>query len=145
MVEFIAVVNDPKAGKSFQTTISGHHANSLVGKKIGDEMDGIFVALPGYKLRITGGTDRSGFPMRPDLAGTRYRRILVTEGVGFASRSRHKKKKDKPTHESGLRRKKPLRGNTISPEVSQINLRITQYGAKPIGDFIKPAEAKAKK
>ena len=31
MKSFIA---DPKAGKTYQTTVSGHHANSLIGKKI---------------------------------------------------------------------------------------------------------------
>jgi len=145
MVEFVAVVSDPKGGKAFQSKITGHLANSLVGKKIGDEVDGIFVQLPGYKLRITGGTDRAGFPMIPSLPGTRYRRLLMTEGVGFRARSRHKKKRDKPTHEGGLRRKKPVRGNSVSPETSQINLTITTHGAKPIAELIKADEKKEKK
>lgn len=145
MVEFVAVVNDPKGGKSFQSKVSGHLANSLVGKKIGDEIDGIFVQLPGYKLQITGGTDRSGFPMLPNLPGTRYRRLLLSQGTGFHARSRHKKKRDTPTHEQGLRKKKPARGNTISPETSQVNLKITTRGAKPIEDLLKSEEKKEKK
>lgn len=142
MVEFLAVVNDPKGGKSFQTKVTGQHANTLVGKKIGDEIDGIFVALPGYKLKITGGSDRSGFPMISDLPGTRYRRILRSEGTGYRARTRHKKKRDKPTHESGLRKKKPVRGNTISPDTSQLNLKITTRGAKPVEDLLKAEEKK---
>src|SRR6267143_7164918 len=142
MVEFVAVVSDPKAGKAFQSKITGHLANSLVSKKVGDEVDGIFVQLPGYKLRITGGSDRAGFPMLPALPGTRYRRLLMTESVGFRSRSRHKKKRDTPTHERGLRKKKPVRGNTISPETSQINLTITAHGAKPIAELLKAEEKK---
>jgi small subunit ribosomal protein S6e len=145
MVEFVAVVSDPKGGKAFQSKISGHLANSLVGKRIGEEIDGIFVQLPGYKLKITGGTDRSGFPMLPTLPGTRYRRLMLTEGVGFRSRSRHKKKKDKPTHEKGLRKKKPVRGNTISPDTSQINFAISAHGAKPVAELIKTEEKKEKK
>ena len=143
MVEFVAVVSDPKGGKSFQSKVGGHLANSLVGKKVGDEIDGIFVQLPGYKLKITGGTDRAGFPMIGDLPGTRYRRVLTTEGVGYKSRTRHKKKRDKPTHEAGLRKKKPVRGNTISPDTSQVNLKITTRGAKPIEDLLKAEEKKA--
>ena len=67
MVEFKVVVNDTKKGKSHNVQVSGHHANSLIGKKIGDEVDGIFISLPGYKLLITGGTDKDGFPMRKDF------------------------------------------------------------------------------
>ena len=60
MVEFKAVINDVKTGKSYQMDVSGHHANSLIGKKIGDVVDGIFVSLPGYKLTISGGSDKDG-------------------------------------------------------------------------------------
>jgi small subunit ribosomal protein S6e len=125
--------------------VTGHLANSLVGKKIGEEIDGIFVQLPGYKLTITGGTDRSGFPLIADLPGARYRRLMLTEGTAFHSRSRHKKKRDKSTKEAGLRKKKPVRGNTLSPETAQVNLKITTHGAKPIAELFKPEEKKDKK
>src|SRR3990172_8456914 len=82
MVEFKAVVNDPKAGKSYQRAISGHMASALLGKKIGDEVDGLFVQLPGYKLQITGGSDKDGFPMRGDLTGPPRRGGLVRGGGG---------------------------------------------------------------
>jgi acyl carrier protein phosphodiesterase len=42
----------------------------------GDEFDGIFVSLPGYKLVVTGGTDHAGFSMRRDIEGSRLKRIL---------------------------------------------------------------------
>ncbi len=80
MVEFKVVVNDTKSGKSYQVPVSGHHANSLIGKKIGDEVDGIFISLPGYKLQITGGTDKDGFAMRKDLPGMVRRRLLLSDG-----------------------------------------------------------------
>ena len=51
MVEFKVVVNDIQTGKSYNISVSGHHANSLIGKKINDEVDGIFVSLPGYIRR----------------------------------------------------------------------------------------------
>lgn len=130
MVEFKAVINDVKTGKSYQVPVAGHHANSLIGKKIGDVVDGIFVGLPGYKLSITGGSDKDGFPLRKDLPGVKRRRILVTTGVGFQ------------TTEQGLRIRKSIRGNAISPEVSQLNLRITQFGSKPLEELIKVEEKK---
>ena len=77
MVEFKAVVSDPKTGKSFSRDVTGHYVSSLVGKKVGEEIDGIFVGLPGYKLRITGGSDKDGVPMIQDLPGPRRKRILT--------------------------------------------------------------------
>ncbi len=126
MVEFKVVVNDVKGGKSHQVQISGHHANSLIGKKIGDEVDGIFISLPGYKLSITGGTDKNGFPMRNDLPGTIRRRLLLSKSKGF-----HPK-------ENGLRHKKSIRGNTVNQDLVQINMKVTKYGSKPVGELIKP-------
>jgi small subunit ribosomal protein S6e len=120
MVEFKVVVNDTKSGKAHKVQVSGHHANSLIGKKIGDEVDGIFISLPGYKLEITGGTDKDGFAMRHDLPGMGRRRLLLSKGLGFNSK------------EKGLRRKKSVRGNTINQDVVQINMKVVKYSNKPI-------------
>ncbi|MCD6108339.1 MAG: 30S ribosomal protein S6e [Thermoplasmata archaeon] len=137
MVEFKVVVNNPKDGKSYNIEVTGHHANSLIGKKIGDEVDGIFVSLPGYKLQITGGTDKDGFPMRSDLPGMVRKRLLLTKGVGF-----------KPK-EKGLRRRKTVHGNTVSQNIVQINMKITKHGPRAIEDLLalqkkeeKPSEEK---
>ena len=124
MVEFKVVVNDVKTGHSHSIQVSGHHANSLIGKKIGDEVDGIFVSLPGYKLEITGGTDKDGFPIRSDLPGMRRRRLLLTKSQGFNPK------------EKGLRRKKSVHGNTISQNIVQINMKITKYSSKPIEELL---------
>jgi small subunit ribosomal protein S6e len=125
MVEFKVVVNDTASGKSYNIAVSGHHANSLIGKKINDEVDGIFVSLPGYKLQITGGTDKDGFPMRHDVPGSTRRRLLLSKSVGY-----------KPT-ELGKRKKKSVRGNTINQEIVQVNMKVMKPGAKPIEEIIK--------
>jgi len=130
MADFRAVVSDPKDGKSYQVPVSGHHANSLIGKRIGDIVDGIFVGLPGYKLQITGGSDKDGFPMRQDLPGPRRKMLLVSKSTGFKAQ------------EGGLRRRKNMRGNTISPDTLQINLKVTQHGMKPVADLAKKEEKK---
>jgi len=137
MVEFKVVINDTKSGKSHQVEVSGHHANSLIGKKIGDEVDGIFISLPGYKLEITGGTDKNGFPMRKDFPGMRRRRLLLTDSLGFHAK------------EKGLRMKKSIHGNTVSQNIVQINMCVTKFSSKPIekilnldGDKEKKEEAK---
>lgn len=125
MVEFKVVVNDTKKGTSHNVQVSGHHANSLIGKKIEDEVDGIFVSLPGYKLQITGGTDKDGFPMRKDFPSTARRRLLLSQGLGF-----------KPK-EFGKRKKKTVRGNTINQDIVQINMRVIKHSSRPIEDLIK--------
>jgi small subunit ribosomal protein S6e len=125
MVEFKVVVNDIQTGKSYNIAVSGHHANSLMGKKINDEVDGIFVSLPGYKLQITGGTDKDGFPMRHDIPGSTRRRLLLSRGLGFKPKER------------GTRRKKSVRGNTINQEIVQVNMKVMKPGAKPIDEIIK--------
>jgi len=124
MVEFKIVVNDTKKGKSHNVQVSGHHANSLIGKKIGDEVDGIFISLPGYKLLITGGTDKDGFAMRKDFPGIGRRRLLLSGGLGFNAK------------ENGIRRKKSVKGNTINQDIVQINMKVVKYSTKPIDKLL---------
>ena len=86
---FKAVVNDTKPsseGKSYSMEISGANYNHFLGKKIGDSVDGMFVgegdsALTGYKLEITGGSDITGRPMRPDLHGSGVKSVEITAGI----------------------------------------------------------------
>lgn len=130
MTEFKAVVSDPKTGKTYQINIAGHYADSLVGKKIDEEIDGIFVNLPGYKLVLTGGSDKDGFPMRKDVSGPRRSKILLSGGVGF-----------RPKHE-GVRKKKSVRGNIISPDIAQVNMKIKTHGPKPVEEILKTKEEK---
>ena len=91
-------------------------------------MDGIFISLPGYKLQISGGTDKDGFPMRSDLPGTVRRRLLISKGKGFNA------------HENGIRRKKSIRGNTINQDIVQINMRVIKHSSRPIEKLIKKEE-----
>ena len=128
MPEFKVVVSGES--EAVQVDVSGHHANSLVGKKIGDEVDGIFVSLPGYKLQITGGSDKDGFIMRKDIPGISRRKILLTKSTGF-------RPKDK-----GVRRRKTVCGNTVSLDTLQINMKVIKKGIKPMKELVQAAEEK---
>jgi len=123
MATFKLVISDPKSGIAKQIEISGAEADKLIGLKIGDEIEAKELGLnlseifgseipADVKLKITGGTDKDGFPMRPDVHGPRRVRILLSRGPGFRPQER------------GERRKKTVRGNTISPEIAQINIKI---------------------
>jgi small subunit ribosomal protein S6e len=123
MPEFKVVVSDE--GKSHQVIVKGHHANSLVGKKIGEEVDGIFVSLPGYKLEITGGSDIDGFAMRKDVPGISRRRLLLSKGIGF-----------KPS-DKGVRKRRTVCGNEITLGITQINMKVIKKGKEPIEQLLK--------
>ena len=131
MVDFKTIVNDVKTGKSYNVTVSGHHANSLIGKSIGEVVDGIFVGLPGYKVKITGGSDGNGTPMRSDLPGTKRVKLLLSDSKGF--------------HEKypGQRKRTAIRGSTVSAEIVQINMAVAEYGPKSIEECLNPAEGEA--
>jgi small subunit ribosomal protein S6e len=123
MATFKLVINDPATGKSFNFEVTGHHAQNLIGKKIGDQVDGINANLPGYKLEITGGSDKAGFPMRADFEGSARRRLLLTAGIGYH-----------PTDYVGKRKRQSVRGNRISTEIIQVNLKVAKAGSKPVAE-----------
>jgi len=118
--KFKVVVSD-KDGKSYQLEVE---TSALIGKKIGDVIDGSIIGLEGYKLKITGGSDKCGFPMRPDIPGTGVKRVLLSKGPGYRPK------------EKGVRKRKSVRGNTISEDIVQVNTKIVEYGEKPITELI---------
>ena len=104
-------------------------AKALNGLVIGDEFDGAIVGLDGYTLKITGGSDKNGFPMKPDVDGTRRFKSLVNGGIGFKPKT------------AGLRRRKTVRGNTIADDISQINVKVSERGEKTLTEiFAEPEE-----
>ena len=127
MVEFKAIVNDVKTGRSYNVTVSGPHANSLIGVNIGEVVDGVFVGLPDYKLKITGGSDGNGTPTRSDLPGNKRVKLLLSDSKGF--------------HEKypGQRKRVAIRGSAISAEIVQINMAVAEYGPKSIEECLNPA------
>lgn len=133
MVEFKVVLSDQKTGQAYNVDVSGGPAGTIIGKHIGDEIDAGPLGLSGYRMEITGGSDRNGTPARKNLPVAGRRRLLVSGGVGF-----------KPVME-GQRRRKSMRGNEITADFVQINARVTAYGDKPLEElFAKPVEEESK-
>jgi len=123
MTAFRVVISDTKTSKAYQLPIEGSDNRKLIGKNIGDTINGDIFGMSGYILTITGGTDKDGFPMKRGLQGTGRRKILVSKGVGY-----------KPQRK-GVRRRKTIRGSEISSDISQINTAIIEYGSKPIEEI----------
>ena len=129
MAKFKIIVGDPETGKSRSLEIEGARAVPLIGRKLGEVVDGSVVGMGGHKLKITGGSDKDGFPMRPNVHGGVRVGVVLSEGVGF-----HPSRK-------GERRRKTLRGNVITEEIVQINMKIVEKPKKAE----QPKEEKVKK
>lgn len=133
MADFRVVVSDSKTGKAYQVVSSGAEANQLIGKRIGDTVSGDTVGLAGYTIKLTGGSDKDGFAMRGDLPGSARRKILVSSGVGYTPKA------------NGVRKRKSMRGNEVSSDISQVNAVVVDYGSKSLDDiFAKEGEGEAK-
>ncbi len=134
---FKIVISEPKSRKAWQIE---KDAPSFIGKKIGDKFDGSLIGLSGFTLQITGGSDKDGFPMRPDLLGSLRKKALLTKGIGFRGFKKIKKKKYK---RKGMRKRKYIRGNIISENIIQINCKVVEgEGNIPMILGIKPKEEK---
>jgi small subunit ribosomal protein S6e len=107
LANFKITISDKK-GKSLSKELKDREANSLIGLHIGNELDAVVVGLAG-KIKITGGSDKSGMPMRSDIYGSARKPVLLSKGVGLQN------------IEKGQRRRRLIRGNTISEEIYQIN------------------------
>ena len=125
MVNFKLTISDIK-GKSITKELKEGDANPLMGLIVGAETNAAIVGLAG-KLKITGGSDKSGVPMRGDLHGMARKRVLLSKGVELQDT------------EKGLRKRKLIRGNTISDEIFQVNCK---YDGE-IKDEAPPAETEA--
>lgn len=121
MAKFKIIVSDPETGKSQSIEVEDAQAGPFIGRKLGEVIDGAALKLSGNKLKITGGSDKDGFPMRPNIHGGIRIGAILSEGVGFH-----------PT-EDGERRRKTLRGNVITDAIVQINMKIVEKpkGKKP--------------
>ena len=107
MASFKLTISDKK-GKSLSKELKDREATVLVGLHIGSELDAAIAGLGG-KLKITGGSDKSGIPMRSDIHGSARKPVLISKGVGLKNA------------EKGQRRRRLIRGNTISEEIYQLN------------------------
>ena len=114
----ILIISDPAAGTSQRVEIEESQLRTLVGTRIGQNIDGSIAGMQGYQLKFTGGTDKDGIPMRPDVHGSAKSHIVLTGGVGY-----------KPDNK-GEQKRKVVRGNTISTETTFLNFVITEAPKK---------------
>ena len=105
MAQFKLIVSD-RNGKTIAQELKDRSAQPLLGTKVGSVVDSSIVGVAGGKLKITGGSDRSGTPMRADVHGGVKKYVLLPTGVGNRSEDRIRKL---------------VRGNMVTEEIYQLN------------------------
>jgi small subunit ribosomal protein S6e len=119
MAKFKVIVSDPEAGTSKVVELEEARAAPFIGRRLGETLDGSAVDLPAHTVQILGGSDKDGVPMRGNVHGGVRRRVVLSGGAGFSPKKR------------GERKRKTVRGNVITDEIAQINLKIVERPAKP--------------
>ena len=107
MATFKLNISDKK-GKTITKEVKEKEAGPFLGLQVGNELDAALIGESG-KLKITGGSDKSGVPLREDIHGGARKYILLSKGVGLRDA------------EMGQRIRKLVRGNTVTEEVYQLN------------------------
>ncbi len=130
MANFKFVINEPETKRSYQKEVDQAQATGVVGKKIGEEFSGDIIGLAGYAIKITGGTDKDGFPMHTSVKGSMKKKILLSGPPGFYPKIQ------------GQRKRKTVRGDTVSQDIIQINAKVVKKGEKPLEELL-PQKQKA--
>jgi small subunit ribosomal protein S6e len=105
LAQFKLIVSDRK-GRTIAQELKDRSAQPLLGTKVGSIIDSSIVGVAGGKLKITGGSDKSGTPMRADVHGGVKKYVLLSTGVGNRSEERIRKL---------------VRGNMVTEEIYQLN------------------------
>jgi len=105
LAQFKITVSD-KNGKTISQELKDKTAQPLLGTKVGSVVDSSIIGVAGGKLRITGGSDKSGVPMRADVHGGVKKYVLLSTGVGNRNEARVRKL---------------IRGNMVTEEIYQLN------------------------
>jgi len=98
---------------------------TVFDKKVGQEFDasGLDPQLKGYVLRITGGQDKCGFPMKQGvLTNSRVKLLLKVGTLGFqAHRGRN-----------GERKRRTIRGCIVAADIALLNCVVVKKGEKEL-------------
>ncbi|MEM4245879.1 MAG: S6e family ribosomal protein, partial [Candidatus Bathyarchaeia archaeon] len=90
-----------------------------IGRSLGEVIDGSLVGASGKKLKITGGTDKDGVPMRIDVHGGGRKAVILSGGPGFRPRN------------PGERRRKMVRGRVVTEETYLLNMLALEPPQQP--------------
>jgi len=105
-------------------------------KRIGQEVeaDSLGDEFKGYVFKITGGSDKAGFPMKQGVLTSSRVQLLIPRGeLGF-QRWRGRR---------GERRRKSVRGCIVSSDIAALNLIIVKKGDKDLEGLTEEAKPRS--
>ena len=117
-----------RSAASTSTTASSHVSSPppsrvFFDKKIAQEVeaDSIGDEFKGYIVRITGGNDKQGFPMKQGVLLPHRVRLLLADGHSCYR-----------TRRNGERKRKSVRGCIVGPDIAVLSLVIVKQGESEI-------------
>jgi len=124
----VLIISDPETGTSQKVELEDARMTPLIGRRIGEVLDGSVANLPGHRIQLTGGCDKDGIPMRPDVHGGVKARVVLSGGVGYKPKNR------------GERRRVTVRGNIVTADTIFLNFKVVE---KPKGSAKRAKEEAA--
>lgn len=124
----VLIISDPETGTSQKVELEDARMTPLIGRRIGEVLDGSVANLPGHRIQLTGGCDKDGIPMRPDVHGGVKARVVLSGGVGYKPKNR------------GERRRVTVRGNIVTADTTFLNFKVVE---KPKGSAKRAKEEAA--
>jgi len=119
-------INVSYPSKSSQKTFEiedEHKMIPFVEKRMGAEIpaDSLGEEWKGYIVKITGGNDKQGFPMKQGVLKNSRVRLLFKKGMTCYRERR-----------GGMRKRKSVRGCIVGHDLAILNLVVVKEGDKPI-------------
>lgn len=117
-------IANPATGCQKQIKVDDEHAlRAFYDKRIATEVpaDSLGDEWKGYVLRITGGSDKEGFPMKQGVLSAGRVRLLMKEGTKCYRALR-----------KGERKRKSVRGCIVDQNLSVLNLIVSRKGEHEI-------------
>jgi small subunit ribosomal protein S6e len=136
-------LNISSKGKTYHTELE---SEDISGRKLKEKIDGKDISsdFVGYEFEITGASDKAGLAHIESEEGISLRKVLLTFGEGMKKRPKHEgKRKRSKNRPKGLKLRKTLRGNTLSQDTVQINLKVLKEGSKKLSEIF-PDQAQGK-
>jgi small subunit ribosomal protein S6e len=120
-------LQNPATGAQLKVDIDDQtKIRAVVDKSVGDEVKGEDIGYPGYIFKITGGSDRQGFPMKPGVAvNSRVRLLLARGSVGYR----------KHVGRSGERKRRTVRGSIVATDIVVLNMVVVRSGEEKISEL----------
>ena len=129
-----------KEGKTYKLE---SESQALVGKELHGTIQGKDVSpdLEGYEFEIRGASDKAGFTAMSSVEGSGRSKALLSYEKGMKNRPKYENKKKRSDRKpKGLRLRKTVRGKVISPDITQINLKVSKQGTKTLKEIFSPKE-----